>query len=198
MTKHQRILLCDAAFQPHHWVTWEDGVVLKYKELISHEQGSLTFYHGGTSRITGNRTTIEVSSIMFLKLALKYDSRVPPLTNENLFARDLNQCGYCSRRFKEDKLSRDHIIPVSKGGKNIWQNVITACKACNHMKADIPLGKAIDEDGDKMTLKFKPYVPSHVERLIMQHRHIQKDQMDFLYTMLPEHSRLKQFNTRFN
>lgn len=196
MTIHQRILVCDAAYMPHHWVTWQDGIVLKYKDLIRSEQGSLSFYHGGMSRITGHRTKIEIGSIMFLKEVLRYDSRVPPLTNQNLFARDLNQCGYCSRRFKEDKLSRDHIIPVSKDGKNTWGNCITACKPCNHMKADLPLGKAIDEDGDKMTLKFKPYTPSHVERLIMQHRHIQQDQMEFLYSMLPNHSRIKQFHER--
>ena len=198
MTVHQRILICDAAFSPHHWATWEDGIVLKYKDLIQHEQGNLTFFHGGTSRITGHRTRIEIGSIMFLKEVLRYDSRVPPLTNQNLFARDLNMCGYCNRRFRVEKLSRDHIIPVSKGGKNIWRNVITACKACNHMKADLPLGKAIDEDGDKMALKFKPYIPSHIERLIMQHRHIQTDQFDFLYTMLPDHSRLKTINESLN
>ena len=129
---------------------------------------------------------------MFLKEVLRYDSRVPPLTNQNLFARDLNMCGYCNRRFKVENLSRDHIIPVSKGGKNVWGNVITSCKPCNHEKADLPLGKAVDVDGDKMVLQFKPYIPSHIERLIMQHRHIQTDQFDFLYTMLPNHSRLKQ------
>lgn len=194
MTVHQRILVCDASMMPHHWVTWQDGIVLKYKDLIQHEQGNLTFFHGGTSRITGHRTKIEIGSIMFLKEVLRYDSRVPPLTNQNLFARDLNTCGYCNRRFKVEKLSRDHIVPVSKDGKNTWHNCITACKPCNHIKADLPLNKAVDEYGDKMVLQFKPYIPSHTERLIMQHRHIQPDQMEFLYNMLPDHSRIKQLH----
>jgi 5-methylcytosine-specific restriction endonuclease McrA len=191
MTVTSKVLVCDAAMQPHHWVKWEDAVVLQYKNLTSHGIGDIKIYSGGISRITQQRSIIHVPSVLFLKTVLKYDSRVPPLTNQNLFARDLNICIYCGKRFKEDKLSRDHIIPVSKGGKNTWHNCATSCKSCNNMKADLPIGKAVDEDGEKMVLRYKPYIPSHVERLIMQHRHIQQDQIKFLYDMLPETSRLK-------
>lgn len=189
-----KVLICDVGGTPHHWASWQDSVVLKYKKMLSYELGLLVPFFGGTQRATGDRSSVEVGSILFLKESLKYDARVPPLTNTNLFARDLNICGYCGRRYDKLKLSRDHIHPTSAKGKNVWTNVITACKTCNHMKADLPIGLARDEDGDLMQLLYVPYIPSHVERLILANRTILADQMDFLKAMLPSHSRILQSN----
>lgn len=180
-----KILVCDVGGQPHHWASWQDAVVLKYKGLLSYEQGDASVFHGGTSRMTGERSQIDVGPIVFLKESLSYDTRTPPLTNNNLFARDLHICGYCGRRYLDHKLSRDHIHPVSKGGKNTWTNCITACKGCNYEKADSLL-----EDTD-LELLYVPYVPSHAERLILQHRNVLFDQMVYLKAFLPEHSRIK-------
>lgn len=188
---YNKVLVCDIGGQPHHWASWQDGIVLKYKNLLSYELGDATAFYGGTSRLLGTRSEVMVGQIVFLRESLKYDARIPPLTNQNLFARDLNICAYCGRHFAEHKLSRDHVEPVSKGGKNVWQNVVTACKPCNHLKDDLPLGKAVDEDGNKMALAYVPYVPTHVERLIMQNRNVLVDQMSFLTNFLPEHSRIK-------
>ncbi len=189
-----KVLVCDVGGQPHHWASWQDAVVLKYKGLLSYEQGDASVFHGGISRMTGEKSRIDIGQILFLKEPLEYDSRVPPLTNQNLFARDLNICGYCGRHYAESKLSRDHIIPVSKGGENTWTNCVTACKICNNAKDDKPLGEAVDDYGDKMELIYVPYVPSHAERLIMQNRNVIADQMEYLKAFLPAHSRLLKKN----
>jgi len=189
-----KILVCDVSGNPHHWCSWQDGVVLKYKELLSYELGDASVFHGGTSRTTGARSQVNVGQILFLKEVLKYDHRTPPLTNENLFIRDLNICGYCGRRYPSHKLSRDHIHPTSDGGKNAWQNCVTACKPCNHAKDDNALGVARDSDGELMKLLYVPYVPSHAERLLMQNRNILADQMSFIKDFLPQHSRILQNN----
>ena len=179
-----KILVCDRGGQPHHWCSAEEGIVLKWKQLLSYETGDASVFHGGNSRMTGERTVIDVAPIVFLKEILKYDARTPPLTNQNLFARDRNICCYCGRHYPEHKLSRDHIHPVSKGGPNTWMNVVTSCKGCNHRKADDTLTQA------DMTLLYVPYVPNHAERLILQTRNILVDQMDYLKAFLPSHSRL--------
>lgn len=179
-----RILICDVGGQPHHWATWQDAVVLKYKGLLSYEQGDSSVFHGGTSRMTGERSHIDIGQIVFLKESLKYDTRTPPLTNQNLFARDLHICAYCGRRYPEHKLSRDHIHPISKGGKNTWTNCVTACKSCNHEKA----AHSLDEAG--LELLYVPYVPSHAERLLLQSRNVLFDQMEYIKAFLPEHSRI--------
>ncbi len=62
------------------------------------------------------------------------------VTNTFLFARDDYQCQYCGRRANElkprESLTRDHLIPMSRGGTNEWTNVVTACSSCNTRKAN--------------------------------------------------------------
>lgn len=65
------------------------------------------------------------------------------LTQRNLFLRDGHRCQYCNRHRSQLKnsefLTRDHIIPQSKNGKDVWTNVTTACSSCNNKKADLML-----------------------------------------------------------
>jgi 5-methylcytosine-specific restriction endonuclease McrA len=62
------------------------------------------------------------------------------VTNTFLFARDRYRCQYCGRTAIELKpregLTRDHLIPLSRGGTNDWSNVVTACAPCNTRKAN--------------------------------------------------------------
>jgi len=181
------ILTLDSGGMPHHWMKWEDAITLKYKGCIAWEYGqedSDTF-HGGHSRMTGERTIMEIAPIIAVKGHFKYDRRVPPLTNQNLFRRDLNICAYCGRHFTENKLNRDHVNPQSKGGKDIWMNCVTTCRSCNWEKAD----KTLEQAG--LELLYVPYIPTHEEKLILQNRKILACQHDFLATMLPEHSRVR-------
>jgi len=62
------------------------------------------------------------------------------VTNTFLFARDGYRCQYCHRSQAELKsrecLTRDHLVPISRGGGNEWTNVVTACSACNTRKGN--------------------------------------------------------------
>jgi 5-methylcytosine-specific restriction endonuclease McrA len=62
------------------------------------------------------------------------------VTNTFLFARDGYRCQYCGRPSYElrprESLTRDHVVPISRGGLNVWTNVVTACSSCNTRKAD--------------------------------------------------------------
>jgi 5-methylcytosine-specific restriction endonuclease McrA len=62
------------------------------------------------------------------------------VTNTFLFARDGYRCQYCGRPGAELKpreaLTRDHVVPMSRGGTNEWTNVVTACSPCNTRKAN--------------------------------------------------------------
>lgn len=88
------------------------------------------------------------------------------LTQRNLFVRDNHTCQYCGRHKSDlrskEVLTRDHIIPESKGGKNTWENLVTACSTCNNKKADHDL----DDTG--MHLLKKPVAPTLFE-LWMRH-----------------------------
>jgi 5-methylcytosine-specific restriction endonuclease McrA len=60
------------------------------------------------------------------------------VTNTFLFARDGYSCLYCGRHRSglrgREFLTRDHVIPLSRGGDNTWDNVVTACSSCNNRK----------------------------------------------------------------
>ncbi len=62
------------------------------------------------------------------------------VTNTFLFARDHYRCQYCGRHVLELKpreaLTRDHLLPLSRGGSNEWSNVVTACSPCNTRKGN--------------------------------------------------------------
>ena len=61
------------------------------------------------------------------------------VTNTFLFARDAYTCQYCGRASGQlrhrESLTRDHVVPLSRGGTNSWNNVVTACSGCNTRKA---------------------------------------------------------------
>ena len=71
----------------------------------------------------------------------------------NLLWRDNNQCQYCGKHFCPDSLTMDHVVPKSRGGKNTWINLVTACKKCNQKKGN----KTPTECG--MYPKRKPKAP---------------------------------------
>src|SRR5690606_30292676 len=62
------------------------------------------------------------------------------VTNTFLFARDNYSCEYCGRHRSQlrgrEFLTRDHIVPLSRGGENTWLNVVTACSPCNNRKGN--------------------------------------------------------------
>jgi 5-methylcytosine-specific restriction endonuclease McrA len=73
--------------------------------------------------------------VRFVHVPRKFRRQV---TNTFLFARDEYRCQYCCRQRAElrgrEFLTRDHVIPLSRGGDNGWHNVVTACSACNNRK----------------------------------------------------------------
>jgi len=75
------------------------------------------------------------------------------LTRQNIFKRDAFECQYCS---SEKDLTLDHLIPRSKGGRSVWNNLVTACKKCNAHK-----GHATPE-AKGLKLKRTPFKPSYI------------------------------------
>lgn len=176
------ILQLDITGQPRQWMNYEDAAVQYAKGNVAWELGELFTLHGGMSRLLGIRTTMDIKTIIAIRGADKNKNfRITPrLTNRALFARDEYMCAYCpeGRIFPTARLTRDHIHPISKGGKNIWKNVVTACKPCNTRKDNK------DISDTNMTLNYIPYAPDRAEHLISQNRNILVDQMDYLKKMI--------------
>ena len=82
------------------------------------------------------------------------------VTNTFLFARDDYTCQYCGRNKGELRgrqfLTRDHVVPLSRGGQNGWENVVTSCSTCNNRKG----GRLLREAG--LRLLTQPVEPNYV------------------------------------
>ena len=183
------ILTLDMHGVPHRWVTWQHACFYYAKNLVAWDAGDHRFtFHGGLNRHTGCRSSITANSIIAIRgkaLAGKSLFQVPPLDNRELFHRDRHICAYCGAEQSTVRLTRDHVLPVSQGGRDLWMNVVTACRNCNQRKS----GRTPEQAG--MELLYAPYVPNKAEYLILCNRQILADQMDFLARHVPSASRVK-------
>lgn len=186
------ILTLDINGRPHRWVTWQAACTYHVRDMVAWSIGEQAFHiFGGTSRLTGQRSCLSSQSIIAIKgRALRPASfrHVPPLSNRELFRRDRQTCAYCGATLPSAQLTRDHVEPVSRGGRDVWMNVVTACRHCNQKKDNLRPEQA------GMTLLYAPYVPNKAEFLILSNRNILADQMDFLVQHLPSQSRMRQLD----
>ena len=99
------------------------------------------------------------------------------VTNTFLFARDNYQCQYCGRHRGQLKgrqfMTRDHILPISRGGDNSWQNVVTSCSPCNNRK-----GNRLPREAG-MRILAEPREPNYV-RLVWTVRRVTETQAKYI------------------
>ena len=105
--------------------------------------------HPGTMTST-SRVFPSPSVIRMVYLIRRPHPRVK-LTRREIFIRDNYTCQYCGRQTHD--LTIDHVIPRSRGGPHTWENLVSACKACNHRKGGKLLGEA------RLTLRKQPVEP---------------------------------------
>lgn len=171
------VLVLDKSGFPIEWASWQSAATLYAREVILWTLGDvLKTVVGGFNRISGCRSTIDLHSIVAVDaLASGIAGNVPALSNRLLFARDEYLCLYCGNEFHASQLTRDHVHPVSRGGQDVWENVVSACRRCNQHKAN----RLPEEAG--MPLLALPYTPKHREYLMLQNSgRILTDQMAFL------------------
>jgi 5-methylcytosine-specific restriction endonuclease McrA len=87
------------------------------------------------------------------------------VTRRGVFQRDQYSCQYCGVKFSpaSNKLTMDHVIPVSRGGRKAWENLVTSCCSCNHRKAD----RTPEEAGMRL-LSTPRAVSIHTNRWLMR------------------------------
>jgi 5-methylcytosine-specific restriction endonuclease McrA len=189
--EQQRILRTDISGMPLEWVSCRDVVKFYHLQQVAYVCGSsLLRVHGGTNAVTGLHSVVEVNSIVATHGHCRtpgFDDPdyIPPLNNQALFKRDAGLCMYCGGSFRRADLSRDHVTPTSQGGRDIWNNVVTACRRCNNYKA----GRTPEQAG--MQLLAIPFVPTRAEYIFLKARHVLADQMEFLRAHFPRKSPLR-------
>lgn len=178
-----RLLSLDAHGRVLDWMNWQHAACLYARGAVAWTLGDpcLTV-HGGLNRRSGEHSVLQLHPIVAARghAHPRAINPTPTLTNNALFARDAHLCLYCGGQFSRPRLTRDHVLPVSRGGRDVWENVVAACLHCNSRKGGRTPQQAT------MPLLAVPYRPSWVEHLIMSNRNILADQMAFLKSQLPK------------
>ncbi|UHD14318.1 HNH endonuclease [Thiocapsa bogorovii] len=186
----QQVLRTDLAGMPMEWVDYRVAARLYFLGQVAYACGDALFeLRGGINSSTHRQSRLEIHSIIATygthhALNKLQDDYAPPLSNRTLFHRDDHMCMYCGSRFSGRHLSRDHVRPTSRGGQDVWNNVVTACVRCNNFKA----GRTPEAAG--MELLAVPFTPTHAEYIFLMGRHVLADQMAFLRAHFPRSSPL--------
>ena len=170
------ILRLDLAGQPRGWLTLQEAVSAYARGDVMYGIGdSLPPVFGGTQRLSGLRSKIVLQPIIATQGRI-FDNFAPPLCNRTLFRRDDHRCLYCGHQKPRSELTRDHVMPTSRGGKDRWENVVAACKRCNWAKDN----QTPEESG--MPLLAIPFRPNPYEWHFLAKDRILADQMEYLST----------------
>jgi len=182
-----RLLSLDAHGRVLDWINWQHASCLYARDAVAWTLGDPCLHiHGGTNRDSGLRSGLDLHPIIAARghARSRAPDPTPTLTNTALFARDAQLCMYCGQHGTRPVLTRDHVMPLSKGGLDVWENVVTACFHCNSRKSN----RTPQQAG--MPLLAVPFRPSWIEHLILSNRNILADQMTFLKAQLPKRSKL--------
>jgi len=185
-----RILALDIAGTPFRWLEPRDAIGYYAADKVAWELGDEALrFRGGTNR-AGRRSEIAARALIALartEAMVKWARASLPLGDRNdlLFERDRYLCAYCARVYPRNRLTRDHVQPRSRGGRDVWENVVTAYGVCNHLKKR---DRTPEEAG--LPLAYLPYAPCRYEHFILSGRDILADQMEYLLAKVSRTSRM--------
>jgi len=124
-------IVVDSAFRVCDVVPWQKAIsFIVAKEgnvLIPRSDGSLI-----RSAYLSFPKPLVVSLNTYIYREIQKINHDDPATRSMIFIRDDHTCVYCNKR----GTTLDHILPKSRGGKNIWSNLAVACLSCNGLKGN--------------------------------------------------------------
>jgi 5-methylcytosine-specific restriction endonuclease McrA len=121
------------------------------RAIVLIDRGKAEVLEHGLGQIRTPSASYMRPSVIRLVYLIKRPRPKARLTRREIFLRDNFTCQYCGVRGKD--LTLDHVTPRHRGGKHTWDNLVSACRSCNHRKG----GKTVEEA--KMTLRRPPFQP---------------------------------------
>lgn len=105
-------------------INWKTAIKLIFLDRIN------VLHYYDDWQVHSPSMTMEVPSVAVTREYFNIKHGIK-LTRKNLYLRDNFTCAFCDDVFDPKDLSIDHVIPKSRGGKNEWTNLVTACNPCN-------------------------------------------------------------------
>ncbi|MBV8756383.1 MAG: HNH endonuclease, partial [Deltaproteobacteria bacterium] len=135
MTTETRTLLLTQGYEPIQIISWQRAITLVALEKVE-------VVHEYDAQIRAVSLVINVPAVVRLRKAFRRHAKPVKFSRVNIYARDSYRCQYCAARCPTDELTYDHVVPRAKGGKTTWENIVSACYACNRTKANRTLAEA--------------------------------------------------------
>ncbi len=121
-----RSLILNASFEPLGVVAHRRALVLVLREKAEVVERNGALYHS-------EKVTIEAPSVIRLRYFVHVPRRlhVAP-SRKAVFMRDGHKCQYCGKAAE----NVDHVLPRSRGGLSVWENIVASCAPCNRKKGN--------------------------------------------------------------
>lgn len=134
------------SYLPLSIISWQDSI----KYIVLEKATVLEFYEDWVVHSANWETN--VPSVMILREYEKRKTRIQ-FSKHNVFLRDRYICQYCGDDVSRKNATLDHVLPISHGGKTIFENTVCACADCNSNKGN----------NKKIIPKSKPYKPTYFQ-----------------------------------
>lgn len=142
---------------PPSTINWKEAITYLWLDKVH----VLEWYDDWIVRSCSWET--KVPAVIMLK-EMHRRRRSPRFSRYNVHLRDMFTCQYCHTQLPQSKLTMDHVLPLSKGGKTNWENIVSACMPCNGKKGN-------DEN---IRPKILPHQPEYFE-LVAKRRKLDFD-----------------------
>jgi 5-methylcytosine-specific restriction endonuclease McrA len=141
-----KVLVLNATYEPLCVVPIRRAVVLVLKRKAE-------VLHAGERALHSERLSFPVPSVIRLAYFVSVPFRARAALNRRaVFVRDGHRCQYCGAVAE----NIDHVVPRSRGGEHVWENVVAACRPCNSRKED----RLLHEAG--LALRRPPVAPKEL------------------------------------
>ena len=131
---------------PHKIISWQRAVVLTFLAKVE-------VIESWDEDLHAPNFSMKAPAVVRLKKGSVSTKQSVRFSRINVFTRDKFRCQYCGERKILKHLNYDHVIPRVRGGRTVWENIVTSCYACNDRKGS----RTPEEAG--MKLLRKPLKP---------------------------------------
>jgi 5-methylcytosine-specific restriction endonuclease McrA len=145
----------NASYEPLQLISVRRAVILLLQEKAELVEAT-------AARLRARALSLAVPLVIRLVRYIRIPRKLKlPCSRRGVFARDRETCQYCGIQPGRSQLTMDHVVPRSQGGATTWENVVTACRECNHRKG----GRTPEQAS--MDLMSTPRQPQYVAFALM-------------------------------
>ncbi|MBI2908342.1 MAG: HNH endonuclease [Chloroflexi bacterium] len=156
------------------------------RAVVLLDRGKAEVLEHGEGAIKTPSFSLPLPSVIRLIYLIRRPRPQRRLTRREIFLRDRYTCQYCGKQTRD--LTIDHVVPRHRGGKHSWDNLVSACPACNRRKAGHTPAEA------HMRLLHPPQAPRYASYYVC-HRHAESK--DNWLKFIPEWERLEHHTVRY-